>query len=113
MSGCINNVYDVANLSINSIGKNQKLKSNDSLASEFVFNSLENQSSGYRSLKEYASIVYEKLALPEKQQYDSVTFSIKIIDDVFPNYSKRNEDFFNEKNHNYTEFNIEHGPLFN
>lgn len=111
MSGCVNNILQVANQSIDSINRNAALRSNDSLASNFVFNSLRKQSSGYVSLKKYALAALKNLHLPGKQEYDSATFAIKILDDAFPKYADREKNFFNRINHTYTEFNIQHGTL--
>lgn len=112
VSGCINNIYQVAGNATNSIQKNINLKNNLVASSAFVFKSLQTKSSGYYCLRAYAKSLFSKLAIANRNKYQTVWFQIKIIDDTFPSFIDLKKDFFSRNNHTYTAFNIQYGLLF-
>ena len=81
-------------------------------ADSILLHELTTNSAGYSSLRLYACKVFETLSIPDKEKFDSLAFSLKIVDDAFPDYANRKKNLQDTNNHTYTELKIDYAPLF-
>ena len=65
------------------------------------------QTMGYKSLQQYAKLVYRTLDTNKYAGADKIVYlKIKIVNDAFPNFENRDLDFYDPKNHYRTYFEI-------
>jgi hypothetical protein len=109
--GCINDIYWVAGKALDECAQTQKQRADSLNSTGFILAELNNKSLGYASLRSFARRVYFQSPFPDREKEDSLTFSIKILEDAFPDYINREKDFQNPNNHRYSEFIINHASF--
>lgn len=105
LDGCVGNILEENNKAWDRYPLKRDVKKR-----HLFLQKLMRTSSGYQSLKEYSKAVLSKLGLKVTPVH-KVSFRLKLIYDEFPDFERRDLDFFDKKNHKVSELNINYEYL--
>lgn len=106
---CMSNINDNHKLILEQINKIDTLK-NDTVKSKIFYRNAINTTYGHRSIIQYSKYISRNYFNFKKINASNIKLQYRILNARFPRFSKRNEDYYNLDNYEFTELTSEFIP---
>lgn len=108
LSSSTNETIEIQNKALKFVAKQDSLKNDPDKTKRFLRGVIE-QSPGHRALVQYSQHTFRRLrqTQPAWQRADSVLVTYRILHQQFPRFSKRQLDYFDERNSRYSHLTSE------